>query len=530
MDPAHPALPDLTLARPDPPEVQERDARRAAVREALAARGTSVVVTPILIAANVVMFVLVAVQERQLGTFGADALLRWGGSYSPDVTQGAWWRLMTAVFLHGGILHVAFNLFALAVIGPVTERLFGSAAFVVLYALAGLGGSVASEWWQPISVGVGASGAIFGLYGGLFAYLLRRHTTLPRPVVSSLGTGAGLVVVYSIIAGFTQTFIDNAGHLGGLVSGFVTGLVLTPSGAAPTAAVPLWRLVKVAAAGLVIAALGVATLPRYGDYQRNLWRFWELDDAALAAAYSSLDMLATGRMTEADCAIAIERLLPPWRTQRSTFAALSVPPSVQAFVGQIVRYMDARNRAWTLTADAMHTRDVTQLARAQEAHAEAMGILAPRLRSARARAPGAGAITFGSPELNTELRRTQRLDETFMRMYHDRMATVRAGQLSLPDMAALIDEEIIAPWTAQYERLTALPVHGPPDWARQPVAEFMRRRLDAWRLTARAQRERNPSLMRTAEGAHGDAVAFLRASRQRRDPVMIGGAVEAEAP
>lgn len=256
MDPVEPALPDLRLARPDPPEVQARDARKAAVREALAARGTRVIVTPILIAANVVMFVLVAVQERQIGTFGADALLRWGGSYSPDVTQGAWWRLMTAVFLHGGILHVAFNMFALAVIGPVTERLFGSAAFLVLYALAGLGGSVASEWWQPISVGVGASGAIFGLYGGLFAYLLRRHTTLPRPVVSSLGTGAGLVVVYSIIAGFTQTFIDNAGHLGGLVSGFVAGLVLTPSGEAPKAAVPLWRLVKVAAAGLLITALG----------------------------------------------------------------------------------------------------------------------------------------------------------------------------------------------------------------------------------------------------------------------------------
>lgn len=180
--------------------------------------------------------------------------------------------------------------------------------------------------------------------------------------------------------------------------------------------------------------------------------------------------------------------------------------------------MDARNRAWTLTADAMRTRDVTPLAGAQKAHAEAMGILAPRLRSARARAPGAGAITFGSSELNTELRRTQRLDETFTRMYNERMATVRAGQLSLPAMAALIDKEISAPWAAQYERLMALPVHGPPDWARQPVAEFMRRRLDAWRLTARAHRERNPSLMRTAEAAHTEAVAFLRAAQQPRVP------------
>jgi hypothetical protein len=85
--------------------------------------------------------------------------------------------------------------------------------------------------------------------------------------------------------------------------------------------------------------------------------------------------------------------------------------------------------------------------------------------------------------------------------------------MSLAEMAALIEKEIIAPWAAQYERLTALDVHGPPDWARQPVAEFMRRRLDAWRLTVRAARERNPSLMRLAEAAHQDAVAFLKASQ-----------------
>jgi membrane associated rhomboid family serine protease len=130
---------------PDPPEVQAREERKAAIRAALAERGTRVLVTPILLAANIAVFVLVAVQERQIVNVDADVLLNWGASYSPDVTQGAWWRLMTAVFLHGGILHLAANMIALAVIGPVTERLFGSRAFVVLYALAGVGGAVASE-------------------------------------------------------------------------------------------------------------------------------------------------------------------------------------------------------------------------------------------------------------------------------------------------------------------------------------------------------------------------------------------------
>ena len=510
-------LPDLTLAIPESPEVQARERRKAAVRAALEARGTRVVVTPILLAANIAIFLLVAVQEGQIFTIDADTLLRWGGSYSPDVTQGAWWRLITAVFLHGGILHLVFNMLALAMIGPVTERLFGSRVFAVLYALAGIGGAVASEWWQPVSIGVGASGAILGLYGGLVAFLLRRHTTLPRDVVSSLGGGAVSVVLATVITGFTQTYIDNAGHLGGLVAGFAAGLALTPVDATSTATLPFRRLAAVAAAGVVIAALGVAALPRYGDYRRNVWEFVTLNGDALVTVSRSLNQLTMGSITEDASAKEIEQLIPPWRRQRSALAALRVPASEQALVSRMVRYMDARDRAWQLTADAVRARDLTLLARSQEAHGEAMRtsvtISVPR-RRAPATAPVSGAITFGSSALNGEIRRVQRMDETFTKTFNVRMTRVQAGRMSLAEMAAVIEKEIIAPWAAQYERLTALDVHGPPDWARQPVAEFMRRRLEAWRLSARATRERNPSLMRQAETAHSDAVAFLKESQQ----------------
>jgi hypothetical protein len=345
-------------------------------------------------------------------------------------------------------------------------------------------------------------------------------------VVSSLGTGAAIVVLYNVIAGFTQAYIDNAGHLGGLVTGFLAGLVLTPTGASSKAQLPLQRLVTAAAAGLAITAVGVAAMPRYGDYRRSLWQFAELDDHTLAAAYQSLNQVATGNVTEDECATAIERLLPPWRAQRSSFAALLVPPAEQALVRRITRYMDARERAWRLTVDAMRQRDLTLLARSQQAHGEALRsssrIGAPRRRS-RAPAPGFGSINFGSSKLNDEIRRTQRMDETFTKTYNDRMARLRAGQMSLAEMAAMIEKEIIAPWAAQYERLTALEVHGPADWARQPVAEFMRRRLEAWRLSARATRERNPALMRQAEAAHGAAVSYLRASQQHQVVVPVGG-------
>lgn len=518
-DPAPPAaLPELTLAIPEPPEVQEREARKAALRAALAERGTRVVVTPLLMAANIVIFVLVALEERTVGSFAAETLLRWGGSYSPDVTQGAWYRLITAVFLHGGLLHIAANMIALAVIGPVTERLFGSAAFVVLYALAGIAGAVASEWWQPVSVGVGASGAIFGLYGGLFAFLLRRHTTLPRPVVSSLATGAATVVVYSIIGGFTQSYIDNAGHIGGLIGGFLVGLALTPIDSTATATVTPSRLLTVTTAGLVIAALGVAALPRYGDYRRALREFAELEDTTIAAAYASLDQLAEGSITEEDCARTLEQLLPRWRETRATLDALRVPEADRALVRRIVRYMDARDRAWTLTADGMRTRDVGLLAKAQESHGEAIRTMASGAgvpRRSRNRS-SSGAITFGSPELSGHLRRAVAMDETFTRAFNDRMMRVRAGRLSLPDLAAALEKDTIAPWAAHYTLVTEFPAHGPADWTRQPIAEFMRRRLEAWRLTVRAAREQNGLLMRQSQAAHADAVAFLEASTPPR--------------
>ena len=82
----------------------------------------------------------------------------------------------------------------------------------------------------------------------------------------------------------------------------------------------------------------------------------------------------------------------------------------------------------------------------------------------------------------------------------------------------MIERQIITPWNQQYERLTALPLHGPPDWTRRPVAEFMRRRLAAWRLTVRAARARDPMLMKKAMAAQRDAVEFLRASQSQPAP------------
>ena len=494
FDPAAPSeprravLPDLTLALPDP--AQDAAAQhREAVRAALAERGTRVIVTPLLIAANIAMFLVIAAQDARILSFDTGTLLEWGGSYGPGVTHGEWWRLMTSVFLHGGLLHLAMNMFVLWMIGPVTERLFGSTAFVVTYALAGLGGSLASEWWHPVSVGVGASGAVFGLYGSLLAFLSIRHTTLPPNVVASLRGGAILFVIANIAGGFTAAYIDNAAHLGGLLSGFLAGLALAGSGA-PAVTARRGSSVIVACAGLAIAVAVVAMLPRYGDLHRNVARFSQLDPATLAAAQDLITRVDTGELTEDDCATAIERLLRPWRAQRAALAALQLPPVEQEPVRRMVRYMAAREKAWTLTADAMRKRDISLLAESQAAHGAALadGNVPNRPARRGTRTPRVPTLTLGSSALNQELRNIQKLDDTITQVYTDRVAQLRAGQTSPRELAAIIENRIIAPWTRQYERLMALPLHGPPEWARTPVAEQMLRRLEIWRLRALAAR------------------------------------------
>jgi rhomboid protease GluP len=106
------------------------------------------------------------------------------------------------------------------------ERLFGSWAFVLLYFAAGLGGSLASLVWNPAVNSAGASSAIFGVYGGMLAFFLRRHAAIPASVIKQQLYSGMVFIGYNLLNGFSHAGIDNADHVGGLAVGFVLGLVL----------------------------------------------------------------------------------------------------------------------------------------------------------------------------------------------------------------------------------------------------------------------------------------------------------------
>ncbi len=183
-------------------------------------------VTPLLIAANVVVFAAMAALGVNVLGARAEEYLHFGANFAPLTTGGQWWRLFTCTFIHFGIVHLAFNMWALWDSGRLTERLLGNAWFAVLYVFAGLAGSSASMLWNQNVISGGASGAVFGVYGALLAYMTAERGSIPPQTLNHLRVSTSTFVVYSLFYGFVQSGIDNAAHLGGLAGGFVMGLIL----------------------------------------------------------------------------------------------------------------------------------------------------------------------------------------------------------------------------------------------------------------------------------------------------------------
>ena len=187
-------------------------------------------ITTALIAANTLVFLAMVASGISFTQPTPLDVFNWGGDYGP-ATVGAhqWWRLLTACFLHFGIIHIGFNMYVLYQIGPFIEVTFGRARYLILYFIAGLAGSVTSICIHPNSVSAGASGAIFGLYGAVFGFLLINRRTLDPVATKSIAKSAGIFVLYNVVYGSISGTTDLSAHFGGLIAGFLTGMMLARS-------------------------------------------------------------------------------------------------------------------------------------------------------------------------------------------------------------------------------------------------------------------------------------------------------------
>jgi rhomboid protease GluP len=174
--------------------------------------------TYILLAIQVIVFLLL---EAMGGSSNVENLIRFGAKYNPLILDGEWWRFITPIFLHIGIIHLVMNSLALYYLGPTIERIFGRIRFILIYLIAGFSGTLASFIFSS-SVSAGASGAIFGCFGALL-YL---GAVYPKLFFRTMGTNVIIVIIINLVFGFSVSVVDNYGHIGGLIGGFLAAAIV----------------------------------------------------------------------------------------------------------------------------------------------------------------------------------------------------------------------------------------------------------------------------------------------------------------
>jgi rhomboid protease GluP len=158
--------------------------------------------------------------DAWLGVDGL-TLLRFGAKYTPIVFAGDWWRLVTAGFLHGGLLHILMNSWVLFDLGTQVEEFYGTARYLVFYVIATMGGFLASCYWNP-AISIGASAGIFGLIGAMIAVGVTHQSSLGLAIRGLYIRWAIYGLIFGLLPGLA---IDNAAHIGGLVAGFAVAYV-----------------------------------------------------------------------------------------------------------------------------------------------------------------------------------------------------------------------------------------------------------------------------------------------------------------
>ncbi len=181
----------------------------------------------VLLVAILVMYGLSVLLSGSLFQPDAQVLQALGAKDNRLIDAGQYWRLLGAMFLHANLVHIFFNSFALYALGPESERIYGALRFLVLYFLAGIGGSIASYLLSPPPA-VGASGAIFGLIGGLGVFYYLNRAILGEFGRAQLQSMIAIAFINLIIGFSSAGVIDNWGHLGGLIAGALAALALAP--------------------------------------------------------------------------------------------------------------------------------------------------------------------------------------------------------------------------------------------------------------------------------------------------------------
>ncbi|KIH83734.1 rhomboid family intramembrane serine protease [Pseudomonas batumici] len=304
-----------------------------------------------LIAVNVLVYLAMCVGGVGVMAQNLPMTIKWGTNFGPETLSGEWWRLVTSVFVHFGLVHLMLNMLTLYQIGRLAERLYGCGRFLVLYLFAGVTGSMASVLWHPMINSAGASGAIFGVFGGLLAFVLKFRHELPTSIALQQRVSILVLIAYNLFYGFTHHGIDNGAHLGGLVGGALLGLTLArPLNEPARTKVALESALFSCALALAALVASAYLFARTSESVRKEIQFTRLEQTLGPAGVKAMnDMVALMRIPvhtqserEAVANKVMLEVVPQWETLYTSVDNARLPddsPRI-ALRAAILRYLD----------------------------------------------------------------------------------------------------------------------------------------------------------------------------------------------
>ena len=339
-------------------------------------------VTYLLIAANLAVFAWEIAAGADPVAPSPQKIAQLGGDFAPLTLDGQWWRIGASMFLHYGVLHVGMNMLVLWQ-ARFVELLYGRVGFLVLYLVSGLVGALASLAVHPFAVGVGASGAVFGVFGAFGAFLWMNRDRIDPEAMRKPARGLLSFIAINLVFGLSVKGIDITAHIGGLIAGFLAGVVLLAGhrerprrGRRAAAIAVVAAVAAVVAVRLMPEPTGVrAELARDDAFAHVLDEFQQVEqqcDAKLKAEYAELK--AKGNPSTDDDNAALARVLehdvlPRWHAMRVDVEALKDVPPALAHVDELLRaYVKDREDEWTAFDALVGNQSEAQAQRYQQLH------------------------------------------------------------------------------------------------------------------------------------------------------------------
>jgi membrane associated rhomboid family serine protease len=481
------------------------------------------IVTFVLVGLNILVFVVMLLAGVSLISPDADDLIRFGANDAPLVTAGQYWRILTAAFVHVGIVHLAFNMFALFVVGPPSEHRFGRLPFLVLYLLSAAGSSLTSLASAPDVVSAGASGAVLGAYSGLLGLMLVRREARPADGLRPMLTSAAILIFVNVVTpwlrqGSGGVGIDVAGHIGGLVTGLAVGIALAVATRAPAESHRTRVTALVSAVGLALTAVALHRLPVVDDLQASLRTLATLEAGDVNAYNAAMGRVRLDQMKPVDLADRLEEdFVLRWLAERQRLTVLHVATRQQPALDVAKTHAADRAEMWRLASRALRSGDVTTALDVDTRAAQLAMVL--RQLTTDLKVPDHDTTTDIAAELqrlqSTEQQSVSRLNRSLASL---RASAVPAGQVRI--FAADVEAQVLKPWNAERQALRSLPVPEYQQMHAKVIGDYMTLRADGWALLVRGLTTADGRLMQEASAKQKQAETLASTVKTSRVPTL----------